>query len=537
MFKNASVNVHQFSMVPRADIPRSSFRRQSVLKTAFDSGYLVPIFLDEVLPGDSFNLNMTAFARLATPLFPFMDNLKLETFFFFVPCRLVWDNWVRMQGEQDDPDDSIDYIVPSFPVEPSGFAVSSIFDYFGLPTAGQYGAFNSTRVSTLPLRAYNKIFNDWFRDQNLVDSVLVRRTDGSDGYSDFTLLRRAKRHDYFASCLPWTQKGNNPVTIPLAGSAPVKGIGWAAGAVPGASGSTFRESGGDTAVYGPAMAMANVSMNTTTSPANYYPTIYADLTEATGATINQLRQSFQIQRMLERNARGGSRYTELNFSHFGVKSPDARLQRSEYLGGGSSDIIVNPIAQTSGTDVTGSTTPQGNLSGMATALARRHGFSQSFTEHGYIIGLANVRADLTYQQGVRKLWFRSTLYDFYRPVFANLGEQAVLNKEIYCDGDTTDEEVFGYQERWAEYRHFPSMVTGLMRSTAANTIDAWHLAQRFSAVPTLNQEFIEENPPVQRVVAVGAAAGGQEFIMDAFFDINTARAMPLYSVPGLIDHL
>jgi hypothetical protein len=264
--------------------------------------------------------------------------------------------------------------------------------------------------------------------------------------------------------------------------------------------------------------------------------LYADLSTATAATINQLRQSFQIQKLLERDARGGTRYTEIVRAHFGVISPDARLQRAEYLGGGSTPVTVNPIAQTSGSGLTGQTTPQGNLSAMATALASGHGFSQSFVEHGHVIGLACVRADLSYQQGLRKMWSRSTRYDFYFPEFAMLGEQAVLNKEIYIDGSAADNNVFGYQERWAEYRYFPSMITGRMRSTAASTIDAWHFAQRFASLPTLNSTFIEDNPPLSRTLAVGAAANGQQLLMDAFFSLRCVRPMPMYSVPGLIDH-
>jgi hypothetical protein len=264
--------------------------------------------------------------------------------------------------------------------------------------------------------------------------------------------------------------------------------------------------------------------------------LYADLSDATAATINQLRQAFQIQKLLERDARGGTRYTEIIRSHFGVTSPDSRLQRPEYLGGGSTPININPIAQTSSTTVTASSTPLGTLAAMGTALASGHGFSSSFTEHGLIIGLVSVRADLTYQQGLHKMWSRQTRYDFYFPAFAHLGEQAILNKEIYATGTANDEGVFGYQERWAEYRHKPSQISGLFKSTTAGTLDAWHLAQNFVTAPTLNNTFIEERPPLERALAVGASAQGQEFIFDAFFDVKMARPLPMYSVPGLIDH-
>ena len=329
-------------------------------------------------------------------------------------------------------------------------------------------------------------------------------------------------------------------SLPLGTSAPVKGIGFAGSPVAPTT-QTLRESGGTsrsvTNSYGAASWASNMFMEgTSATPASAYPTIYADLSQATAATINQLRQAFQIQRLLERDARGGTRYTEIIRAHFGVVSPDARLQRPEYLGGGSQPININPIAQTSATNVTGGSTPLGQLGAMATVVAQDHGFTQSFTEHGVIIGLVNVRADLSYQQGLRKMWSRSTRYDFYFPAFAMLGEQAILNREIYCDGSANDANVFGYQERWAEYRYNPAMITSLFRSTSAGTLDGWHLAQKFTTLPTLNSTFIQETPPVSRIVAVGAAANGQQFIFDSFFDIVAARPMPLYRVPGLIDH-
>lgn len=535
MFRNKSVSQHQFAMVPNADIPRSSFNRESTYKTAFDAGYLVPVFADEVLPGDTWNLKMTAFGRLATPLFPIMDNLHLDSFFFFVPNRLVWSNWRKFMGEQANPADSTSYVIPQSVSPSGGYSVGTLQDYFGLPTAGQVGAGNTVSHSALFLRAYNLIWNEWFRDENLQNSVTVNLGDGPDTWSDYQILRRGKRKDYFTSCLPWPQKGA-AVQLPLGTSAPVLRYASTAN-IP-----ILKRTGSET----PSSNQVLIADTTTgklreqaggvllsIDPAG---SLYADLSAATAATINQLRQSFQIQKLLERDARGGTRYTEIVKAHFGVSSPDQRLQRPEYLGGGSTPINISPIAQTSATGVSGGSTPMGNLAAMGTYVAPNHGFTYSATEHGMIIGLVSVRADLTYQQGLHRMWSRSTRYDFYFPAFAALGEQAVLNKEIYCDGSANDNNVFGYQERWGEYRFGQSKITGLFRSTAAGTVDPWHLAQRFTALPTLNSTFIQDTPPISRVVAVGAAANGQQLLFDAVFSCRTARPLPMFSVPGLIDH-
>lgn len=554
MFRNRSVDVHQFAMVPRAEIPRAAFKIEHALKTTFDAGLLIPIYCEEVLPGDHVSCRATLFGRLATPLFPLMDNLHVETFFFFVPNRLVWANWKKFMGEQTNPGDSISFTVPVIQTPGGGWQVNSIGDYFGLPTLGQLTGGGWISHSELPLRGYNLIYNEWFRSEDLINSKVVDTSDGPGnlanyGGAPFTPYRRTKRHDYFTSALPWPQKGGTSVSIPLGTQAVVKTSSTnlftgaqtqlqmltTAGAVPGINSQIAIGAATGTVGSGGGASTPTVSLY----PAN----LYADLSTATAATINQLRQSFQIQKLLERDARGGTRYTEIVRSHFGVVSPDARLQRPEYLGGGSAPLVVNPVAQTGQTGLTGGSTPLGTLAGIGTTLAHGHGFNYASTEHGYIIGLVNVRGDIAYQQGIRKHWLRSTRYDFYFPVFAALGEQAIQNQEIYVVGSNVgagqtaqDLATFGYQERWAEYRYHPSEITGLFRSTSAGTIDPWHLAQKFTALPTLGQTFIEENPPLSRNLAVGAAANGQQIIMDCFFSARWARPMPLYSVPGLIDH-
>lgn len=518
---------HLFSQIPSTNIPRSSFDRTHGYKTTFDSGFLIPFYVDEALPGDTFNCHAQLFARMETPIVPIMDNLYLETFYFAVPVRLLWEHWENFNGQEDKPGDSTDYLVPTINSPSGGWAYASLADYFGLPTR-----VSNISVNSLHFRAYNLIWNEWFRDENLQDPVPVPTDDGPDSNSDFVLLRRGKRHDYFTSCLPWPQKGPG-VELPLAGNAPVvvpfktSPGGEIKNASLGAAGIQF-----NSGVYTAAVPLMDGH------PIPYTDNVliqgaggvYADLSDVTAATINSLRQAFQIQRLLERDARGGTRYTEILRSHFGVISPDARLQRPEYLGGSSTRVTITPVAQT---DSSNSTSPQGNLAAFGYVSDGKGGFTKSFVEHCVIIGLLNVRADLTYQQGIDRMWSRRTRWDYYWPSLAHLGEQAVLNKEIFAQGTSADEDVFGYQERWSEYRYFPSKITGKFRSSDPQSLDIWHLSQKFDSLPALNDEFIEDNPPVDRVIAVPSEP---QFKLDCYIRLKCARPMPVYSVPGLVDH-
>lgn len=581
MARNIRVNQSHFAMIPQANIRRSVFDRSHVYKTTFNEGQLIPYFVDEVIPGDTFTLNPVEFCRLATPVVPFMDNIYIESFFFFVPSRLVYDKWVNLCGEQENPEDSTDYLVPT--VSLSGDLTNKIPDYMGIACAS--GTFNNISVNCLPFRAYWLIWNEWFRDENLQKSVKISKGETNSVFEPmgqstanpnygmpsgvtnwYDPAPRGKRYDYFCGALPWPLKGE-AVDLPLGSIGGFKTVDL------GFESQIFRDPSKIHTMTYPHSIPANrpywfntdCRINSTSipdpgvggqlfsSPSSVSPSsssiksddgIYnspvtlgqhggyldVDLSSATSITINSLRQAFMLQRYYEIDARGGTRYTEKLQAHFGVTNPDARLQRPEFLGSHSSMMNINPVTQTSSTD---STTPQGNLAAYGLNAQRYHAFTKSFSEFGYIIGLINVRADLTYQQGVNKMWLRSDVLDFYWPSFAHLGEQSIQNIEIFCQGNEDDKKVFGYQERYAEYRYKPSLITGQFRSTYNEPLDIWHLSQKFVSLPTLSDEFIQDHPPISRVVAVPSYP---HFLLDVKFNLKCIRPMPMFGIPGMMGH-
>lgn len=543
-----------YAQVPHAEIRRAKFQRDFNLLTTMNEGDLIPIYLDEVLPADTFKINLNALVRMATPLYPVMDNAYMDFYFFFVPARLLWKHFQNLMGQNDSTfwAETTEYTTPVTTAPEGGWNVGTLADYFGIPTG-----VSGLKVNSLPFRAYAKVWNEWFRDENLQQPVTQSMDDTtttgvntgtnlSDAEAGGLPLKVCKYKDYFTSCLPSPQKSAEPVTIPMLGNVPIrsyidaertklaKGYGtstsrssswpYEAFIQEGPNGNTLRSTG----------AESGKSYWTSSTPglgeSAQVTYLAADLSNTTATTINELRQAIAVQHIFERDARTGTRYKEILKGAWGVTSPDARLDRSEYIGGHRMPINVNQVIQTSSTD---STSPQGNTGAYSMTTLSRNMCTYSATEHGYVLGLAAIRVDHSYQQGLSRLWTRNTRFSYYDPMLANLGEQAVLNQEIYAQGKAQDEEVFGYQEAWADYRYRTNMVTSEMRSTYAQTLDAWHYADKYNALPTLSSSWIKEGTEnIDRTLAV-QSSNSHQFICNFYYEQAWTRPMPIYSVPGI----
>lgn len=556
MYKEAKMNrnteVH-FSQVPKIDIKRSVFDRSTQHKTTFNAGQLIPILCDEILPSDTFSGKISSVVRMTTPIHPTMDNLYADLYWYQIPIRILWEHWKEFNGENNDTfwTQETEYEVPQIESPDGGWQKGTIADYLGVPTKISFKDEHS--ISHLPFRAVVKVWNDWFRDQNLqtpafldIGDSTTTGSNGTDYVSDAICggmpLPVAKYHDYFTSALPEPQKGPD-VLLPLGTSAPVIGTGktlgltnsWNEFGLMGTTNYNAQIGGQPGQNNGETPAAdrltGNQMVGLSTDPNN--TGVIADLSKATAATVSQLRQAFAVQRLYERDARGGTRYTEILKSHFGVSSPDGRLQRSEYLGGSRVPINITQVVQTSSTD---SVSPQGNTAAYSLTGDISASFTKSFTEHSILLCFVCVRNENTYQQGLERMWSRKRRFDFYWPALANISEQPVFNKEIYAQGTAEDDEVFGYQEAWAEYRYKPSRVSGAFRSNYAQTLDSWHYADYYDSLPVLGDDFIRASKTnVDRTLAVQSSLEDQ-FIGDFYFDLKSVRPMPVFSVPGLIDH-